>query len=70
MDDRNESSRLPERRAAAFLDGDGQEIQLPEIRERKTRERGCGRDDSGRGILYTYSFDIHDDCAHLCTFCW
>jgi hypothetical protein len=80
MDDRNESSRLPERRAAAFLDGDGQEIQLPEIRERKTRERGCGRDDSGkddsgrddsgRGILYTYSFDIHDNCAYLCTFCW
>jgi thiamine phosphate synthase YjbQ (UPF0047 family) len=39
MDDRNESSRLPERRAAAFLDGDWQEIQLLEIREKKERER-------------------------------
>jgi hypothetical protein len=39
MNDRKESSRLPERRAAAFLDGDWQEIQLLEIREKKERER-------------------------------
>jgi hypothetical protein len=39
MNDRKNTSRLPMRWSAGFLDGDWQEIQLLEIREKKERER-------------------------------